>query len=166
LKSVATVISWGALFGAWLLFIGAIYQAALELRAHVIERDRIASIGSKIAIPPPVSPWWWLVPPWKYVLERRRATAYRNDYMQAMSVEDFTSLIAFHDKGLGWSSVALGAFLLAANQTFTFCGDRGWSHLVCGLSIGGLTIASVFLCIARLDGSDKLVRIKKSGAKF
>ncbi len=163
---MATVISCGALLGAWLLFLGAIYQAALELRAHVIARDRLAAVAKQVVPPPRVSAWWWLVPPWKYVLERRRSGDFRRAYAAAMSLEDFTSLIVLHDKGLGWSCVAVGALLLAASQTYTFTGDRGWSCLVFVLMTLALTAVSILTCVIFFHESDRMLRVKREAGKF
>ena len=163
---MATVVSIAALAGAWLLFVGAIYQAALELRAHVIARDRLAALARQVVPPPRVSRWWWLVPPWKYVLERRRGGDFRRAYAAAMSLEDFTSLIAFHDKGVGWSCVAIGAWLLAGNQTYTCSSEYGWSNLVFLLATSALTTVSVLICVFFFRESERLVRVKREGGRF
>ncbi|MGH7241467.1 MAG: hypothetical protein ACREGB_04175, partial [Candidatus Saccharimonadales bacterium] len=58
-----TFVLWLGFIGAWLLFAGPIYQAALELQDEDIEMDRIRAAGRKVEKPADVSVWWWLLPP-------------------------------------------------------------------------------------------------------
>ena len=160
---VATVITWGALLGAWLLFLGAIYQAALELGAHEIARDRIAAVASQVAVPPPVSAWWWLLPPVKLVYEQRRTRAYYIAYAMAMSVEDVASMIAFQNKGVGWICVAVGAWLLAVNQTLTIVRERGFSNVVLVAVTTACSAVAILSCVSRISRSKHLVHLRKTG---
>ena len=56
-------VYWVGFIGAWLLFVGPVYQSALELREE--EDARVSMQKALESAPPPerVSPWWWLLPP-------------------------------------------------------------------------------------------------------
>jgi hypothetical protein len=111
------LISWCGFFGSWLLVAGPVYQAALELQEQAMERDEIEAAGKGVSQPPPVSPWWWLVPPVKYVLERRRDRAFRRDFLHALSPRQVESLVNFLNKATGWLAVGTGGLLLAIKET-------------------------------------------------
>ena len=51
------LIAWCGFAGAWLLFGGPVYQAALELQEQDIERDRLAELGDQAQGPPPLPRW-------------------------------------------------------------------------------------------------------------
>jgi hypothetical protein len=159
---VGTVILWGALVGAWLLFLGAIYQAALELGSHVIARDRIQAAAKQVPQPPRVSAWWWLVPPVKIAREAQRSRTWHVQYAMLISVEDVESLVKFQDKGMGWSCVAVGAWLLAVNQTLTLVRELGWSDLVLVLASVAATVVSVTLCVVRVRHSKRLLHMRRT----
>lgn len=110
----------GAL-GAWLLVAGPLYQAALELRDEDIEVDRIHAAGKNVTILPRVSAWWWLLPPVKIILERRRSHAYRRDFIRALSQQDLDALVSFINKATAWMFVAIGGFLIATKETYELC---------------------------------------------
>lgn len=97
---------------------GSIYQAALELRDQDIERDRIKMAAAKVEPIPKVSGWWWLIPPIKFVRERKRDDLYRKAYLDAMTKEDAESLMAFLNKSQAWAYVGFGGFLLALKETY------------------------------------------------
>jgi hypothetical protein len=97
------VIFWCGYVGAWLLVAGPIYQAALELQEQDVERERIQQVTAQVAAPAPVSAWWWLLPPVRYLLAQRRSRRWRQDMIAALSREDLETLVEFIDKARGWS---------------------------------------------------------------
>jgi hypothetical protein len=107
------LIAWCGFLGAWLLFAGPIYQASLELRELEVQREDIEAATEGISQPPPVSAWWWLVPPVKYVFERRRNRAFRRDVMQALPPRELEGLITYLNKATGWLMVGAGGLLIA-----------------------------------------------------
>jgi hypothetical protein len=111
------LIAWCGFLGAWLLFAGPIYQASLELRELEVQREDIEAATEGISQPPPVSAWWWLVPPVKYVFERRRNRAFRRDVMQALPPRELEGLITYLNKATGWLMVGAGGLLIAVNET-------------------------------------------------
>jgi len=40
-----TIMAYGSFVGGWLLVLGTLLQAALELRAHEMARDRLEAAG-------------------------------------------------------------------------------------------------------------------------
>ena len=102
------LISVIGLFGAWLLLAGSIYQAVLELRAHELAVERLQEVGA-LARTQRVSAWWWLFPPLKVYLERRRATAKKEVYFNALSADEFEGLVSFLNKATGWLCLRSGA---------------------------------------------------------
>jgi hypothetical protein len=111
------LISWCGFFGAWLLVAGPLYQAALELQEQEIQRDDIEAASKGVPQPPPVSPWWWLLPPVKYMLERRRDRAFREDFLHTLTPRQVEALINYLNKATGWLAVGAGGLLLAVKET-------------------------------------------------
>src|ERR1700743_2333598 len=95
------LLSLFGLLGAWLLVAGGVYQAVLDLRAHEGARDRIEAIVHQLPPPPPVSAWGWLLPPVKIVRERRRRRVHFEDFVAALSFEDFSALLRLRAKAFG-----------------------------------------------------------------
>ncbi len=137
-------IAWCGFLGAWLLFAGPVFQAALELREQEIERDRIAAAMATVPKPPPVSNWWWLLPPVHYVLTRRRSDTYRNAVWAALDAEDVAALVLFSSKAVGWALVGLGGLLLALKETWELREHYEWPTAIFWLLIvlmGALSVA-------------------------
>ena len=118
--------------GTWLLFAGPIFQAALELSDQDLERDRIRATAEKVIINQHVSPWWWLVPPVKIVLENIQQRKWRREYFSLMLPKDREAFLNYSYTASGWLIVAAGALLLALNETWSL-GEA--FHLPCGLCI-------------------------------
>jgi hypothetical protein len=124
------VIAWCGFVGAWLLVAGPLYQAALELQEQDLERERIRQVTAQVAAPAPVSPWWWLLPPVRYVLAQRRARRWRADMVAALDREDLESLVEYFDKARGWLLVGAGGFLLATKETWELREHYEWPRAV------------------------------------
>ncbi len=141
---MSAVIAWLGFLGGWLLFAGPLYQASLELDEEQLERDRIAERQATIAKPPPVSPWWWLVPVLGYYLEMRRTRGYRRAVMAALDASDRADLVRYLRKARGWALVALGGLLLATNETWEVCEHYEWPvwvFAVLAAALAGLSAA-------------------------
>lgn len=127
---MSPVLAWIGFAGAWLLFAGPIYQAALELDGEEIERDEIADLAKQVEPPPRLSPWWWLIPPVGYVLQVRRRRAWRQAAFDRMSGTLKRQFVSFTDKAAGWAMVAAGALLLAVVETWNLGAEMDWAPVI------------------------------------
>lgn len=112
------VILWFGFVGAWFLVAGPVHQAAVELHDQQIDRDRLADVGRGVPKPAAVSAWWWLIPPVKYVLERRSSKAYRAEVFDALAPEDRADFVDYMNKATGWLFVGFGGICIAAKETW------------------------------------------------
>jgi hypothetical protein len=120
------VIAWAGFLGAWLLVAGPLYQGALELREEDIDREGIEASAARVPRPDPPSPWWWLLPPVMYLIRRRRRTAFRRAAMAELTQAQRDQFASFFNKAAGWFTVAAGAALLAAEQTWQVTEHHHW----------------------------------------
>jgi hypothetical protein len=120
------VMAWCAFAGSWLLFAGPVYQASLELQEEGLERERIEQVTAGVPKPAPISGWWWLLPPVRFELGRRRSAEYRRRTMAAIGPEDMADLVRYLNKALGWLLVGLGGLLLAINETWEIRERYDW----------------------------------------
>ncbi len=120
------VIAWAGFFGAWLLVAGPLYQGAIELREADVDRDAIEASTAGIPRPVPPSPWWWLLPPVMYLIRRRRSNAFRRAALARLTQAQREQFTSFINKATGWFTVAVGATLLAAEQTWQVIDRHRW----------------------------------------
>lgn len=117
LAGMNQVIAWVGFLGAWLLVAGPLYQGALELLEEDVDREGIEASIARIPRPDPPSPWWWLLPPVIYLIRRHRSNAFRQAVLAQLTQAQRDQSTSFINKATGWFTVALGAALLAAEQT-------------------------------------------------
>ena len=153
-----TFILWAGFAGAWLLFAGPIYQAALELKEEDIEIDRIKAAGASIPKPKTVSVWWWLLPPMKMLLEQRRSRKYRRVYIESLLPEDIESLISFMNKATAWLLVATGGLCIALKETYELSEHAHWNDYIFWPLVIILVLLSVLHVIARLSRSKNIIK--------
>lgn len=120
------VIAWAGFFGAWLLVAGPLYQGAIELREADVDRDAIEASTAGVPRPEPPSPWWWLLPPAMYLIRHRRRSAFRRAAMARLTQVQREQFSSFINKATGWFTVAIGATLLAAEQTWEVVEHYHW----------------------------------------
>jgi len=108
---------WFGFAGAWLLFVGPIYQAQLELEAETEAQARFQAALGLVPPPPPISGWWWLVPPVMLVLSSRRRNSYQRAVREAMSADDLAVVARYVAVFRGWLCVAAGAWLIFVKET-------------------------------------------------
>jgi hypothetical protein len=123
------VIAWAGFLGAWLLVAGPLYQGALELDEEEVDREGIEASTARIPRPDPPSSWWWwwwLLPPVMYLIRRRRGNAFRRAAVAQLSQVQQEQFASFVNKATGWFTVALGAALLAAEQTWQVIERYRW----------------------------------------
>jgi hypothetical protein len=120
------VIAWAAFAGAWLLVAGPLYQGALELSHEDVDREGLEASKARVQRPKPPSPWWWLVPPVFYLLRRQRSREYLRAVFDQLTQDQKQQFARFVNKATGWFTVALGASLLAAEQTWLITERYEW----------------------------------------
>ncbi|MBO9578521.1 MAG: hypothetical protein J7480_07110 [Microbacteriaceae bacterium] len=124
-----SVFPWLGFLGAWLLFAGPVYQAAVELHEEGFDEDEQQALRSRAAeLPPPprISAWWWLLPPVAYVMSVRRSKAWRREMFRAIPAEQRQHFITFQNKAAGWLIVAAGAVLIAIKETAELVEHNAW----------------------------------------
>lgn len=148
---------WCGFIGAWLLVAGPIYQASLELRSEdIVDRD-LETAAKQIAKPPKISAWWWLLPPIKLYLERRRSNQYRRAFISVLSPEDTQAMISFINKATGWLFVAAGGLLIATKETYELTEAlelAGWAFWA---AVVGLSILCVLNTAYRIARSERVI---------
>lgn len=144
------VMAWAGFLGAWLLVAGPLYQGALELREEDVDREGMQASIADLPRPGPPSPWWWLLPPVMYLIRRRRANAYRQAALARLTQAQREQRISFINKATGWFTVALGAALLAAEQTWQVINRQQWPAWVFWLLIVIMLGASVLNTALRM----------------
>jgi hypothetical protein len=152
LAGMNQVIAWVGFLGAWLLVAGPLYQGALELLEADIDREGIDASIASIPRPDPPSPWWWLLPPVIYLIRRQRSKAFRQAALAQLTQSQRDQAISFFNKASGWFTVALGAALLAAEQTWQVI-DRqhwpGWLFWILIIVMLGVSVLNTALRMTR-----------------
>src|ERR1700753_2105137 len=77
-------------------------QATLELGQDEAEMARIRAIASNVEGPPPISNWWWVLPPVRVVLSLRRNEALRRQLSEVFTEADYETASAYVRKAMGW----------------------------------------------------------------
>ena len=124
------LVIWAGFLGAWLLVGGPIYQAVLELDEEEVDRERMESMRAAETDPDPVSPWWWLVPPVKLLLENRHKNRLNRSFVDRLSDEDLRAVTSYIAKARGWMIVATGGLLIAVKETWELVEHEGWADAV------------------------------------
>jgi hypothetical protein len=154
------VVAVASFVGAWLLVVGPIYQAALELRAQDIAEERIREVGRSLTPPPPITRWWWLVPPVMLYLLRRRIVEYRLQYFQALSLEDAKAMLVYFSKATAWMMVASGGILTAFSATWSLTECFHLGPIVFAALVVVLLGASIAYPSASVHRSDRILERK------
>jgi hypothetical protein len=148
------VILWAEFAGAWLLVAGPLYQGSIELSELEVDREGLNGVRTSAitaAGQDPPSAWWWLLPPVMYVLRRRWARAFRKAAAVQLTETQAEQLASFRNKATGWFTVAAGATLLAAGETWQITGHYGWpAWLFWLLTVGMLAAVVLNTAIQRI----------------
>jgi len=146
------VIAWAGFAGAWLLVAGPLYQGALELREQDVDREGLEASKARVEPPEMPSPWWWLLPPVFYLLRRQRSREYRRAVFDQLTQDQKEQFVSFVNKATGWFTVALGASLLAAEQTWGITERYEWPVWLFWLLLivmGGVSVLNTALRMSR-----------------
>jgi hypothetical protein len=144
-------IAWVGFLGAWLLVAGPLYQGALELREEEVDREGIEATTARVPRPDPPSPWWWLLPPVMYLIRRHRGNAFRQAAIAQLTQAQRDQFTSFVNKATGWFTVALGAALLAVDQTWQIIDRHHWPVWLFWLLIIVMAGVSVLNTAARMS---------------
>jgi len=138
-------VYWVGFIGAWLLFVGPVYQSALELREE--EDARVSMQKALESAPPPdrVSPWWWLLPPVAIVKIFRRRGQYVGIIDELMSQEDREAIGHYKAVAKGWWYVGAGAWFIFLKEAWELAEHREWTAR-------GYWLTVVFMTTAALGG--------------
>ena len=138
------VIAWATFAGAWLLVAGPLYQGSVELNELDVDRAGIEgkAVAAQAAQARP-SAWWWLLPPVMYVLHRRWYKALRQAMLAQLTQTQREQLTSFQSKTTGWFTVAAGATLLAAGETWQIVQHHGWPAWLFWLLVAVMLAAAV-----------------------
>ena len=147
------VIAWSGFLGAWLLVAGPLFQAAVELDEQGDRRAGISRAAGQVGDQPRLSPWWWLLPPVAYVLQRRRQRAYRQRVFDALTAEEVEGFVEFTSVATGWALVAAGAFFIAVKETYEVAELYEWP--------GWLFVVLLVVMLAGCAGNT-VVRVKRA----
>jgi hypothetical protein len=160
------VIAWVVFAGAWLLVAGPLYQGSVELGELDIDREGIEGIKAsavRAARPDPPSAWWWLLPPVMYVLRRRWNRAFRQATFAQLTETQREQFTSFRNKATGWFTVAAGATLLAAGETWQVVGRHGWPVWLFWLLIVVMLAAAVLNTAVRMISDQRTRRPAGAG---
>jgi hypothetical protein len=161
------LITWAEFLGAWLLVAGPLYQGSVEL--DELDMDRAAFEGIKASAIQAAqdqrpSAWWWLLPPVMYVLRRRWARAFREATTAQLTDAQREQLTAFRSKATGWFTVAAGATLLAAGETWQLTEHYRWPLWVFWLLLVVMSGASVLYTASQMIGAQHARRAVGAGS--
>ena len=120
-------IAWATFAGAWLLVAGPLYQGSVELNELDFDREGIQGKAAAVqAAQDRPSAWWWLLPPVMYVLRWRWYKALQQAMLAQLTKTQREQMTGFQSKATGWFTVAAGATLLAAGETWQIAQHYGW----------------------------------------
>ncbi len=145
------LVAWCGFVGAWLLVAGPLAQGTIELEEEQLERDVLAQATAAVAKPSPVSAWWWLVPPARYLLNRARTREYRRAVAQALSPAQLEAIHGYLEKAQAWLLVAGGAALFAVKETWQLRESYQWAALVFWLLVAAMLAACIVSTVLRVQ---------------
>jgi hypothetical protein len=120
-------VFWVGFIGAWLLFVGPVYQSALELREEEEARTSMQKALENAPPPERFSPWWWLLPPVAIVMLFRRRGQYMGIIDTLMSEEDRRSIGHYKAVARGWWYVGAGAWFIFLKEAWELAEHHEWT---------------------------------------
>ena len=152
------LIAWCGFLGAWLLVAGPLLQAAMELREEDRQSEHLEAASARLESGfPEVSPWWWLLPPVHFWLQRRRSRAFREAVMRELTPDQIGGLVNYLNRATGWLFVAGGAALIAVKETWELVEAQHWPHWVFWASVAAMPAVCTANTAARITGSRRML---------
>ena len=158
------LITWSGFVGAWLLVAGPLFQAAVELDEQSDQREGVSRAAQQVGDQPRLSPWWWLLPPVAYVLQRRRQRVFRQQVFDTLTPEQVEGFVEFTSVATGWSLVAAGAFFIAVKETYEVVELYAWPAWVFVALLVVLLAGSAANTVFRVRRAHEMVDAKASAA--
>ena len=111
--------------GAWLIFVFSFYQGLSQMKQQI---NRVAEKYETTILTdyPRVSPWYWIFPPLKLYLERRRVFAIQSH--TDMSEKNLKTVVHFLDTASAWFYVSLGGLFEAMPATYQLLRALPWKY--------------------------------------
>jgi hypothetical protein len=153
------IIRWAAFAGGWLLVAGPLFQGAVELRNENFDRDAIAAATEGVERPARPSRWWWLLPPVMWIMRRFRETRHERDVMLRLDPEQRVRYLGFMNKATGWFTVAGGALLIAAKETWELTEHLHWPIAIFWVLMVVMAIAAILNMAIRMLWSEGMRRL-------
>ncbi|MDQ8046700.1 MAG: hypothetical protein AAGC46_11185 [Solirubrobacteraceae bacterium] len=150
------VVAWCGFLGAWLLFAGPVYQAAIELREEAIEQEEMERMAAAMK-PIRMSPWWWLLPPVAYVMAINQRKRRQDEFIHLMSDVQKRRMFNFKTKAHGWIVVAGGAFLIAVKETYELREAYEWPIAVFWILVVVAPLLGVLNTSARMARAKEML---------
>lgn len=108
-KDVLTILGFIA---EWLLFTFSLHQAVIELSEQKEALDDIKLASTKYRS---VSPFYWLFPPLKVWLEKKRMEKILHDI--TVNTKDFDELFGLSNRAIAWAYLAVAEIFISAIAT-------------------------------------------------
>ena len=156
------VIAWSGFVGAWLLVAGPLFQAAVELDEQGDRRSGAARAARQVDRPR-LSPWWWLLPPVAYVLERRRQRQFRQQLFDTLTQDELEGFVQFTSVATGWAMVAAGAFFIAVKETYEVTELYEWPVGAFVALLVAMLAACAVNTVVRVRRAHALIETKAAG---
>jgi hypothetical protein len=154
---VNEVILWVTFAGTWLLVAGPLYQGAVELVELEFDREGIrGTAAAALAAQGRPSAWWWLLPPVMYVLQRRWYKAMQRAVLPHLTQAQREQMVSLQSKSAGWFTVAAGATLLAAGETWQIVRHYSWHVWVFWLLVAVMLVAAVVNTAVLMTGDARM----------
>ncbi len=111
-----------------------------------------------------VSRWWWMLPPVRLWLQRRRMARHRQAVIDAMPDEDLERFTRYVNTAAGWLMVAGGGLLLAARETWGLVEQHQWPAPLFGVIVLVMATVSISYAVGRRAHSDRALEGRRAAA--
>ncbi len=153
------VIAICGFLGGWLLVIGPLWQAVIELEEQELDQEVFEQVRQQTEVRPRSSAWWWLLPPVAWAKEMRRSGENRRAFQAALPPEQLKQSVSFLNKANGWFIVAVGAYLFAVKETWELVEVLGWPVWVFWVLVVVLPILAIANAALRLLRSKRVLEL-------
>jgi len=147
------------ILAGWLLFTFPMYQGLMELSDY---RNIFSKFDQYRGDYHEISPWYWLIPPVKIILERNRAMKVIKRFVK--SDHDIKVFISFNDKATAWYFVSLGGWIDLITSIYDILEGLHLTHFILFFLLISLiaTMSGFFSAYYRVSE----IRQKKMVKKF